>query len=172
MLKKLLAAHIIAAACSCNIAYAQTDTSHYDLGRITLKKEFTQSVTIKGEDLEKIPSTTLSDAITVWLSGVFTRTNGVVYVIDGDVINDVNAYSIYDIEQVTLIQNATATINGGIQQQDLVLIKTRKNTVGKSGLTVAGQTNLTTVKNSPGSDATYYHQYYISAYKNTDALHF
>ncbi len=156
-------------------ADAQLDTSYYDLGRIRIKKEFAQSVTIKGADLEKFPATNLSDAIAAWVSGVYTRTNGLTYVIDGDLINDVNAYSIFDIKTVTLIENATTMLNGAIQQQNLVLITTRKDRDGKSGFDVAGQTNLINLRNnnSPNTyKATYYHQYYISAYKTVGDMHF
>jgi len=176
MFKNLLSAVTIAVACSlCSNANAQTDTSYYDLGRMRIKKNFAQSVTIKAEDLEKIPATNLSDALTVWLSGAYTSTNSVAYVIDGDLINDVNAYSIFDIDQVTLIQNASAVINGAEQLLSLVLIKTRNNRPERSGLMVNGQSNLIGLHNDPGlkkgSDANFYHQYYISAYKNTDVMH-
>src|ERR1700744_669761 len=87
-------------------ANAQTDTSQYDLGRMLVKKDFTQSITVKGSDLEKYPFSSLSDAIQVWFYGTFTNSNSVVYVVDGNIINDVNAYSIHDIEEVTLVQNA------------------------------------------------------------------
>jgi len=156
-------------------ADAQSDTSYYDLGRIRIKKEFAQSVTIKGGDLEKFPATNLSDAIATWVSGVYTPANGVTYVIDGDLINDVNAYSIFDIKTVTLIENATTMLNGATQQQNLIIITTRKDHDGKSGFNVAGQSNLINLRsdNSPSTyKATYYHQYYVSAYKTVGDMHF
>jgi hypothetical protein len=45
---------------------AQVDTTHFDLGRIQLKKDFTQSITVKGEDLQRMPFDNLADAINVW----------------------------------------------------------------------------------------------------------
>src|SRR5476651_2271536 len=169
MFIKLRKTVLLLAVCSIYFnADAQSDTSYYDLGRIRIKKEFAQSVTIKGEDIEKFPATNLSDAIATWVSGVYTRTNGLTYVIDGDLINDVNAYSIFDVKTVTLIENATTMLNGAIQQQNLVLITTGKDHNGKSGIDVAGQSNLINLRNdnSPNTyNATYYHQYYISAYK-------
>lgn len=176
MLKRLFQYSATLAACFLYFnATAQIDTSYYDLGRIRIKKDFVQSVTIKGEDLEKFPATNLSGAISVWLSGVYTQTNGVIYVIDGDLINDVNAYSVFDIETVTLIQNAGAVINGAIQQQDLVVIKLRRR-LGKSGVDAAGQVNFSNTRKANGFDGskniTYYQQYYVSAYKNTDIMHY
>src|SRR5687767_3978941 len=76
---------------------AQTDADWLDLGRIKLKKEFTQTVTIKGKDLEQMPFSNLADAIGVWLYGLATNNETVVYVIDGNLITDVNVYSVYDI---------------------------------------------------------------------------
>ena len=170
------------------------DSTHYDLGRIQLKKDFTQSVTVKGEDLEKMPFTNLSDAINVWFYGSYTNVNNLVYVIDGNLVNDVNTYSIYDIDEVTLIQSALTRIAGTSQQQQLVLIKTKRAKTKGSGVTASGQTNVSSLytNNIPTvpfynngvteypntyqtgikSTTTVYQQYFVSAYQNTGNMQF
>src|ERR1700761_9552621 len=92
--------------CSSCVAKAQSDTSNYDLGRIFVKRQFTQSITVKGHDLEQYQFSDLADAINVWFYGTYSNASTLVYVIDGNIINDVNAYSIYDIDEITLVQNA------------------------------------------------------------------
>lgn len=156
-------------------ARAQTDSTHYDLGRISVKKSFTQSVTIKGSDLEKYPFANLADAINVWLSGTLTNSGSVVYVVDGNIINDVNAYSIYDIDEITLVQNALTTVSGGGARQTL-LIKTRTGGPGKHGIDAAGQTsqvNLRDPNNTAGtkSQVNVYNQYYLGGYSNSENSH-
>src|SRR5688572_3917933 len=106
------------------LLFAQNDTSWLDLGRIKLKKEFTQSVTIKGKDLEQMPFASLAEAINVWLYGLATNNYSVAYVIDGNMITDVNAYSIHDIEEIILVQNALVQLNGATKEKQLVLITT------------------------------------------------
>jgi len=150
----------------------QVDTTKYDLGRITLDKKFTQAVTVKGYDLEKIQFTTLSDAVNTWFYGVYGSAANYVTVIDGSLNNDINAYSVYDIEEVTLIQNSLVHLNGISPQQVLLLVKTkRKSRVGSSGVDVIGQTNLINTRNTFGTDKStnnFYHQYYVSQYTNTE----
>lgn len=154
---------------------AQTDTTKYDLGRLQMDKKLTQTITIKAADLEKLPFSTLTDAINVWLYGVYGAHQSYVFVIDGVVMTDVNALSIYDIDEITLVQNAAAVLNGASPQQFLLLIKTRRNRPGKYGFDVTGQTNLvkpyinqnTTGKNSSRG----YNQYYLSGYVNTGNIH-
>jgi hypothetical protein len=165
-------------------ASAQVDTTQLDLGRMQLKKDFTQHITIKGEDLEKMPFDNLAEAINVWFYGSYTNTANLVYVIDGNLVNDVNAYSIYDIDEVTLVQSALSHINGTVQQQQLVLIKTKRPKNKGYGVTASGQayvSNLFT-NNIPDqndnyqtglkSTTTVYQQYNVSAYKNTDNIQF
>jgi hypothetical protein len=153
------------------IASAQTslsDTTSIDLGRLQLKKEFTQSITIKGEDLERMPFTSLNEAINSWTYGLFTNLGTFTYVIDGNLLNDVNAYSIHDIKEITLVQNALVQINGADRQQQLVLITTRKGSGGKQGLTVSGQSFQTNRQKSEGQESnnTFFHQYNVAAWKN------
>lgn len=149
---------------------AQTDTSKYDLGRVQIKKNLSQAITIKGADLEKMPFTNLSDAINVWLYGVYGGQTIYTPVIDGVVMTDVNALSIYDIDEITLVQNAATTFNGATSQHLLLLIKTRRSRQGKFGIEAAGQTNgvkLRTNSADTKSSARFYNQYYLSGYLNT-----
>ena len=159
--------------CSCSsILVAQTDSTWLDLGRIKLKKDFTQTVTIKGKDLEQMPFAKLSEAIDVWLFGLATNPNTVTYVIDGNLLTDVNVYSIYDIEEITLVQNALVQLNGATMARQLLLITTRKNNGKEQGLTIAGASYAVTnsfqtalpdmVKGQTNVD----HRYYVSAYQN------
>ncbi|MDB5135447.1 MAG: hypothetical protein JWP37_2050 [Mucilaginibacter sp.] len=176
MLKRLLLSTTFAAFFFLN-AKAQTDTTHYDLGRILLKKEFTQGITIKGRDLERYQFSNLADAINVWLYGIYSNSSSLTYVVDGNLVTDVNAYSIYDIDEITLVQNALVQINGAGGQLQLVLIKTRRNKPGKQGIEAAGQTSMVNVRdisNQPGAKSTVdlYHQYYLSAYKNYNNIQF
>lgn len=172
-LKPLLT--IAVAICFISNTYAQTDTSttDLDLGRIKLNKDFTQSITIKGEQLEKMPFTNLSEAINAWTYGIYASRSNINYVVDGIIINDVNAWSVYDIKEVTLVQNALIQINGANRQQLLVLVTTRKGGTGKQGITVAGQSFLvktdavpSPVNSSTSSETNFFHQYQVSAWRN------
>jgi len=158
---------------------AQSDTSNYDLGRLPLPKKFTQAVTIKAADLEKMPFTDLKDAINVYINGIYSAKQNYAYVIDGVLNTDINAYSIYDIDEITFIQNAATVLNGVDATRTLILVKTKKGGSEKSGVNVAGQTNLVRasstyqipageVKDKIENNSTLYHQYYISGYVNTD----
>lgn len=148
------------------------DSTYLDLGRIKVKKNFTQSVTVKGADLEKMPFANLADALQVWFNGAYTDAGGLAVVVDGNLVNDFNAWSIYDIEEVTLVQNATTVTNGAVGQKQLVVIKTKTSQPGKNGLTVAGQAFLvnrdfnTLQGKKLGSATNVYHQYYLSGYHN------
>jgi hypothetical protein len=173
---------IAIAICVCCNVFSQTDTSGTDLnlGRIKLKKDFTQSITIKGEQLEKMPFTSLYEAINAWSYGYYAGRGNIVYVIDGIVVNDVNAYSVYDIQEVTLVQNALIQANGATRQQQLALITTRKGGPGKQGMVIAGQSFL--VKgdnvqsplnnNNTATETNYFHQYQISAYQKTKNIQY
>ena len=163
-----------------NNTLAQTDTDLLDLGRIQVRKEFTQHISIKSEDLEKFPAANLSEALNVWLYGTFTNKYSLVYVIDGNITTDVNVYSVYDIEEVTIVQNAMVTLNGVAQSAQMAYIKTIRNQPGTSGLTAAAQANFVEArllhpadkKNEQNgldnsSDFSFFHRYNVSAYKNT-----
>ncbi|QEM12553.1 hypothetical protein [Mucilaginibacter rubeus] len=175
MYSRLTCLIALAICLSFSKAYSQTDTSHYDLGRVKLDKKFTQSITLKGADLQRQPFANISDALNVWFYGTYTNSAYVIYVIDGNIINDVNAYNINDIEEITLVQNAVAQASGAPSQQQMILIKTKRSKPGKSGIEAAGQTNLINVRNMSNvkdinSPTNVYHQYYLSGYKNTDLV--
>jgi len=181
MIKRLLLLALIP-LCFINLtANAQVDTSKLDLGRLMLKKEFTQTVTVKGSDLEKMPFDNLADAINVWFYGSYTNAINNVYIIDGNLVNDVNAYSIFDIDEVTLVQNALTRTAGAVQQQQLILIKTKRAQGKGYGITANAEANLSNhyTNNIPStssntdyqtglkSKTTLYEQYYLSGYYNT-----
>lgn len=181
----LLAAAFLLFSVSFNLARAQSDgediaadSSTYDLGRITLKKRNLQNVTIKGSDLEKMPFTNLKDAINIYTNGVFSAHQDYVYVIDGLLNADVNAYSIYDIDEIILVQNAAAVMNGIDGTKTLILVKTKHGGADEKGITVAGQSDfIRLVRRSPNTFSSgtvnfpktndMYHQYYVSAYGNS-----
>ena len=54
-------------------ASAQTDSAYFDLGRVKLRKDFTQHVTIKGRDLEYMQFARVTDAIGPWLQGTLSN---------------------------------------------------------------------------------------------------
>jgi len=149
-------------------ALAQQDSTHLDLGYISLNKKFTQTITIRGADLEKMPFTNLNDALRPWLYGTWLQGGTVQYVVDGNPVTNVNAYSIYDIEEIVLVQDAAALMAGGQGQQQLVLVTTRRGK-GKQGITVAAQTGLINANsNGVKTETRIYHSYYANAYRNWD----
>lgn len=151
---------------------AQTDSSRLDIGAVSLNKAFMQTVTIRGEDLEKMPFLNLSDAIRAWLFGEYTQPVTLSYVVDGNPVTDVNIYPIYEIETVTFINNAVAAAAYGNMQKELVLIATRRG-AGKEGIRVAAQTGW--VRGDEGGTDTQngiYHQYYLGAYRNLGKVSF
>jgi hypothetical protein len=157
--------------CFFGTAKAQTDSSYYDLGHVLVKKDFTQSITIKASDLERYQFNNITDAVDVFFSGTFTNSSSVVYVIDGIIVNDVNAYSIHDIEEITLVQSSVAQASGVSPGQQMILIKTRTHRPGKQGIEAAGQTSIVSPRNNDNvPDAKkptgIYNQYYVGAYKN------
>ncbi len=111
-----------------------------------------------------MPFTDLSDAIAAWLYGVYTQPAGLIYIVDGNTVSDVNAYSVYDIEEVILVQNAAALATTAAGQQELVLVRT-KRWKGKSGLTAAAQSGLVNVS-AYHPKARWYQNLYVGAYRN------
>ena len=145
-----------------------TDSNYLDLGRTQLKKDFVQSIMIRGADLEKFPYSNLSELISGWLYGMNTNINTLVFVVDGNMVTDVNVYSIQDIEEVRLVQNALAQLNGAFKQQQLVLIKTRKASADGLKISGGGQTHLVTKGSysptnitDPESNKNLYHAYQV-----------
>lgn len=151
-------------------AFAQSDSSKYDLGYLKLNKNFTQNITIRGTDLEKMPFTNLSDALAPWLYGAYTTPGTLQYVVDGNPVSDVNAYSVFDIEEVVLVQQAAGLVGAFGSQKQLVLIKTRRGK-GKQGITVGAQTGLVNAGvNGTKTDTRMYHQYYAGVYRNLSTI--
>jgi hypothetical protein len=158
---------------------APLDSTFYDLGRVRMQKKFTQGFTIKAADLEKMPFMDLKEALAVYYNGIYGATQKFNYIINGVLNTDINAYSIYDIDEITFIQNAATTLNGGLPSQVLVLVKTKHGGPDASGVIVNAQTNVikryipsvaTTSKNAENSGVaapTLYHQFNVSAYTSS-----
>jgi hypothetical protein len=169
MRRNTLAMAVLSLACCCSLhTFAQYDSSRLDAGYLHLKKEFTQTISIKGTDLEKMPFADLSDAIGAWLYGAYTQPATLLYVVDGNPVSDVNAYSVHDIEEVVLVQNAAALVGTANGQQELVLIRTKRGK-GPGGVTVAAQSGLVKGTNT---DTRWYHDYYAGAYRNLGKISF
>ncbi|HEV3325056.1 MAG TPA: hypothetical protein VG052_05605 [Puia sp.] len=150
---------------------AQMDsTQKIDIGWLTLNKDFTQTVAIKGVDLEKMPFVNLSDAIAAWLYGAYTVPGNLAYVVDGNPVTDVNVYPIFDIEEVTLVEHAAGGAAYGGTQQELVVITTKRDK-GRGGIRADVQTGLVKANGNGRSTVTnIYHQYYLGAYRNFNKL--
>lgn len=143
--------------------WAQTDTSRMNIGWLSLDSSLTQTLRIKGEDLEKMPFANLSDAINAWYYGAYTQPQSLQYFVDGSPVADVNAYSVFDIEEVVLVENAAAMAYTGGSQQEVVLIRTRRGKA-RTGMTAAVQTGLVSGGNiGVSTDSRWYHQYYLGA---------
>jgi hypothetical protein len=142
------------------------DSSHLDIGWLTLNKSLTQTLTVKGSDLEKMPFVNLSDAIAAWYYGAYSAPARFAYVVDGNPVTDVNIYPIFDIEEVTLIETAVGAAAYGGTQQELVVITTKRGK-GRQGLRAAGQLGPVDV-NGDGYKTylRFFHQYFLEAYRN------
>ena len=90
----------------------QADSAKLDLGTGIVLTNNTQHITIRGEDMERMPFSSLGEAIQAYLNGAYTSDKDIVYVIDGNLSNDINNYSLYDIESITLIQDAQSLLKG------------------------------------------------------------
>jgi len=104
-------------------------------------RSFTQTITVKGADLEKMPFVNLADAIRAWFYGAYTVPGTLAYVVDGNPVTDVNFYPIYEIEEVTLVQNAIGAAAYGSTQQGLVIVTTKRGKE-RGGFRMAGQAGL------------------------------
>ncbi|HSC37449.1 MAG TPA: hypothetical protein VLD19_06250, partial [Chitinophagaceae bacterium] len=177
-MKKILILLLVVAGCG-SAAEAQTDSSRFDLGSVRLEKKFTQYMSVKGEALEKMPFANLAEAINVWRYGAYSNPSTLVYVVDGNIVPDVNAWSVYDIEEVVFVQSALTQLTGNTGQQQLVLITTRKQyaKTGKFSLRAAGSSALVNVdykhvagSGSVSSETNMYHQYYVSGYYSQEKI--
>lgn len=147
-------------------AYSQSDSTHLDAGYLSLQKDFTQRIAIRGADLEKMPFLNLSDAISVWLYGAYTNPMTLQYVVDGNPVADVNAWSIFDVEEVVFVQHAAALIGAAPGQAEVVLIRTKRGK-GPGGVCVAAQTGLIRARGEDGNMAKMqlFHNYYAQGYR-------
>jgi hypothetical protein len=145
--------------------HAQQDSTRLDAGYVQLQRSQTPTITIKGSDLEKMPFANLSEALTPWLYGAYT--SGLVqYIVDGVPVSDVNAYSIFDIEEVVLVQNAAVLASTAGSQQQIVLIRTKHHQTPK-GITAAVQTGpVSASTNGMKTDHPFYENYYLGAWRN------
>lgn len=164
------------------LACSQTDSikiddKGLDINNFVIDLNFSQVLKIKGEDLEKFPTQNLEEALNVWLFGKFPSKESLVYVVDGNVNRDLNAYSLNDIEEVYFVLNALTILNG-LREQQLVVIKTRKTQ--NSGVKALGQLslvnskpiyNLTLGNLSESEKSELFHHYYIGGYKNVKNIH-
>lgn len=139
------------------LALAQQDSLKINAGNFQLSKHFTQHTTISGTELEKIPFSSLDEAINVYFNGAYTSAGNIVYVIDGNMGADVNSYSIHDIREITLVNDARAVANGARNGKQLIVVETKAGFERKSGYTVAVSEHL--VKDSATS---MYHSGYAS----------
>jgi hypothetical protein len=139
---------------------AQYDSTTFNAGTLKLSRQFTQNITIKSEDLERFPFTSLEEAINVYFNGAYTNAQDVVYVVDGNTGVDVNAYNIHDIESISLLQDARAITAGTHRAQQLVLVRTRTGMTRSAGITAAASTYITRRRDQNNSNL--YHQLYAS----------
>lgn len=158
---------ILSGMFACAVANAQSDSTYIDLGRMRARKEFTQTTVIKASDLAQMPFTDLSDAIRLWVNGIYTNKSTMVYVIDGVMIADVDAWSIFDIEEITIVHNALSQPNGAANFQTLALIKTKGANGPKPLFSFAGQAFAVTKKRDNEKYTTeVFHQYSLSGAVN------
>ncbi len=149
---------------------AQQDSSRLDIGWLTLDRNFMQSLTVKGSDLQKMPFVYLSDAIRAWFYGAYTVPGTLAYVVDGNPETDVNLYPIYDIEEVTLVMNAVGAAAYGSSQQYLVVVTTKRGKE-KQGFRVSAQAGPVNANgNGVKTFTNVYHQYFVSGYSHSEKL--
>lgn len=153
------------------------DSSFHDLGRVQIRKNFSQTITIKGKDLERMAATSLHEAISAWLYGTLTNVGTVVFVVDGHMVSDVNIYNIGDIEELTLVQNAAIEVSGAFRQQQMVLIETKKNKTEGWHVSAAGLSAIITKKvyypstdKTVKSDNNFFHDYLVSVARRTQNI--
>lgn len=150
-------------------AKAQSDTTHYDLGRIKVAKDQLQGIVIKGAELQQFFTVTTQEAILARVG----YAHDLLYVVDGLAINDINAYSIYDIEEIVIVDNAIAGINSAFRNGLVAIVKTNRGSAGLPRITAAAKTGIsrkrinesryTTTTSRPETTAAMYHQYFAGA---------
>ena len=156
----------------CHTVTAQRDSSRIDIGWMSLDRNLTQTITVKGSDLEKMPFMNLADAIRAWFFGAYTNVVALAYVVDGNPVTDVNLYPIFEIEEVTLVQNAVGPAAYGSGQQWLVVVTTKRGRERK-GLRVVGQAGPVNANgNGTHTTTNVYHQYYAGMYGRLEKVEY
>lgn len=151
---------------------AQTDSAYLDLPRFRVSRSSVQSFTIKGEELAKMPFTDFSQAIGVWVGPALATGSTIVYVVDGQMVNDVNIYSIHDIESITFLQSGLIQLTGGtVAHQNIVLLTTKKNVSNKWQLQGAASTAFVN-RGDSSAKAGLFHQYNVSASNGSEKLNY
>lgn len=134
--------------------HAQTDTSYYDLGRTLFRKDFTPVVTLRSEDLQRFFYADIREAVKARVG----MEEELVFVIDGVLVNDISGYSIYDIKEVIVIEQASVAVQGAPNSRLLVLMTTYGAQDRAEGITLAAKAGLTSA-----SGNSIYQQYYAGA---------
>lgn len=121
---------------------------------------------IKGVDLQNFYFLSTADAIQTRVG----TAHDILYVLDGVVINDINAYSIYDIEEIIIIDNAIAGINSALANSVTAFVKTNRETKGLPALTVASKAGALSSRDnkdhqylSAARETKSYQQYFIAS---------
>ena len=151
------------------------------------KKDLTGSVsTVKGSDLVKVPVTNVSEALTGKLAGVqvtttdgspdadilirvrgggsITSDNSPLYVVDGFQVSSISDISPNDIDDITVLKDASATaIYGAEGANGVVLITTKSAKGGKTTVNYNGYLQTKTVANRLDAMNTY--DYVMSNYE-------
>lgn len=159
-------------------ATAQTDSTQLDLGRLKMKKAFTQNITIKGSDLTHMPFTSLEEAIAAWTYGAYTNRDAFTWVVDGNPVTDIQAISIFEIEEIVVVQNAAVQVHGADNRKQLVLVTTKRKPGGAKGIQVATQSFLVSrdyekiAAGAKGSSTNVYHQYHAAVNSSSGPLEY
>lgn len=151
------------------------------------KKDLTGSVaTVKGSDLVKVPVTNVSEALTGKLAGVqvtttdgspdadilirvrgggsITGSNTPLYVVDGFQTSTISDISPNDIEDITVLKDASSTAIYGAQGANgVILITTKSAKGGKTTVNYNGYVQTKTVSNRLDAMNTY--DYVMSNYE-------
>ncbi|GGH62800.1 hypothetical protein HNQ91_001336 [Filimonas zeae] len=151
---------------------AQKDSSWLQLSRFSVARQSVPSFTITGAQLSEMPYSDLGQAIGVWIGPALATGTNTMFVVDGIPVNDVNIYSIQDIDSITFLQTGPGQLAGlARSQQYMVLISTKRNTSGKWQWRAAGATAFVNRADS-AAKAGLYHQYNLSVANGTDKLNY
>lgn len=139
---------------------------------MSLDRNLTQTITVKGSDLEKMPFMDLAEALRAWFFGAYTGPESMAYVVDGNPVTDVNMYPIYEIEEVTLVQNATGAAAYGSGQRWLAVVTTKRGKE-KRGVRAMGQAGpVNSHGNGLHTTTNFYHHYYAGAYERLEKVEY